>query len=252
VVLEAALGTLNLVVAGCAGLVAAALHSLPVAALGAVAYFALVAWDSMNPEFQARVRKKYAPPGPNIEQLLQARDARVKRFASALLETRSARARAFEDAPQSARSFLEAALGQVPQLEAHAQVLLERLEALRSYLAEGSPAAIRTDLEGLEARRAQTGDAETREQLAAAIEAKQGQVRTLEELERTCERIDSNLTNVVTVLEGVPARLHQLRALDEQNRASYQQDVSGDLARLDAELAAFEETLKPTRLGARA
>ena len=240
-VLEAALGTLNLVVAGCAGLVAAALHSLPVAALGAVAYFALVAWDSMNPEFQARVRKKYAPPGPNIEQLLQARDARVKRFASALLETRSARARAFEDAPQSARSFLEAALGQVPQLEAHAQVLLERLEALRSYLAEGSPA-----------RRAQTGDAETREQLAAAIEAKQGQVRTLEELERTCERIDSNLTNVVTVLEGVPARLHQLRALDEQNRASYQQDVSGDLARLDAELAAFEETLKPTRLGARA
>ena len=43
--------TLHLVVAGTSALIAAALRSWAVAALGAVAYVALVAWDVVSPGF---------------------------------------------------------------------------------------------------------------------------------------------------------------------------------------------------------
>jgi len=253
VVKEAALSTVNLVVAGGATVVAAALQSLPVAALGAAAYVALIAWDSMNPEFQAKARRKaQATQAPDFVPLLNSPDARVKHFAGALLEARASRGRAFDGAPAAAKTFLDGSLAQVPHLETHAQLLLEQLTSLRRYLGETPVNELRQELAELEQRARTARDAEATEQLRAAVEAKKGQLATLDDLGRTCERIDSHLTNIVTVLEGVPAKLHHMRALDESNRAAYSQDVNGDLARLDAELSAFEETLKPIRMGARA
>jgi hypothetical protein len=253
VVKEAALGTVNLVVAGSAGVIAAALQSIPVAALGGAAYAALIAWDAMNPEFQAKVRRKAQnDAGPDFVPMLQSGDEKVKHFAGALLEARSSRQSAFDGAPEAAKSFLDGSLSQVPQLEAHAHLLLEQLAALRRYLAETSTSGLKKELLELERRSSSSTDAEAREQLKSAAEAKLSEVRTVEDLERTGERIEAHLTNIVTVLEGVPAKLHHMRALDESNRAAYSQDVSGDLQRLDAELSAFEETLKPIRMGARA
>ena len=53
---KSALGTVNLVVAGAAAVGAAALHSVPVLALGGVAYAALGAWDLVTPAFWRKAR----------------------------------------------------------------------------------------------------------------------------------------------------------------------------------------------------
>ena len=245
---HAAVNTVNLVVAGLGGVAAAALHSLPVLALGTAAYAALVAWDAMSPEFQKKFRQSRLPPPVELSSLVQLTDPRARVFAESLLDARAQRNRALELAPAGAEGFLSGVLGQVPALEAHARLLIERLAAVRGHLNDSPVKDGQQELEQLKRRPTQAVDTETREQLGAAATAKQSQLATLEDLQRTVERIEAHLTNILTVLEGVPAKLLHVRTLDDANRDAFSSDTRGDLARLDAELSAFEETLKPVGL----
>jgi hypothetical protein len=245
VVLKAATGTLNLTIAGVGGVAAAALHSVPVALLGGAAYLALVAWDAMSPAFQKTVRDTGKPAGVNFAPLLEQGDQRVWAFAAALITAQQRRVEALADTNEGTLRFLEAALAQVPGLEQHAVALLERYGALLGHLDLEPRERLEHEQAELERRAEQTRDPEAREQLRLALEAKRGQLATRAELATTAERIEAHLTNILSVLEGVPAKLVNMRALDDTHRDAYSSDVRGDLARLDAELSAFEETLKP-------
>ncbi len=245
---QAAVNTVNLVVAGTAGVAAATLHSLPVLALGAAAYLAMVAWDAMNPVFQKKVRGQAQEAAVDLSRLLAHGDERARFFAEALMEGRSLRAKAIADVPPAAEQFIFASMSQVPDLEAHAKLLIERLAAVREHLRHSSPADVREELAALQAKAGKATDPEAREQLDAAAHAKQSQLATIEDLQRTAERIEAHLTNILTVLEGVPAKLLHMRTLDDSNRDAFSSDIKGDLARLDAELSAFEEILKPVGL----
>lgn len=245
VVRHAAVNTVNLVVAGVAGVAAATLHSLPVLALGGLAYAAMVAWDSMNPAFQKKVRGDTHAAQVDLSKLLAHSDERARHFAEALVEGRAQRAKALDDVPAAAEQFIAGSMSQVPDLEAHAKLLIDRLVAVRDHLSHSSPADVRDELAALKTRAAQASDPEARDQLNAAASAKQSQLATLEDLQRTAERIEAHLTNILSVLEGVPAKLLHMRTLDDSNRDAFSSDIKGDLARLDAELSAFEETLKP-------
>ncbi len=245
VVAKAATGTLNLVVAGVGGVAAAALHSVPVALLGGAAYLALVAWDAMSPAFQQKVRGAVAVPEVDFTPLLAQANPRVQALASALMTAQRRRLEALVDTSDATQRFLESALAQVPGLERHALVLLERYGALVAHLDLERPDRLERERVELQRRAEQATDGEAREQLRLALEAKRGQLATRAELVTTTERIEAHLTNILSVLEGVPAKLVNMRALDDTQRDAFSSDVRGDLARLDAELAAFEETLKP-------
>ncbi len=245
VVRHAATNTVNLIVAGTAGVAAASLQSIPVLALGAVTYLAMVAWDAMNPEFQKKVRAVDQPSLIDLSALLKQPDERARFFAEALVAGRGLRAKAVADVPASAEQFIAGTMSQVPDLEAHAKLLIERLAAVREHLDDNSPNDVRAALTALQAKAGQARDLEAKEQLTAAAQAKQSQLSTLEDLQRTSERIEAHLTNILTVLEGIPAKLLHMRTLDDSNRDAFSSDIKGDLARLDAELSAFEETLKP-------
>lgn len=245
VVRHAAMNTLNLVVVGTAGVAAAALHSVPVLMLGGAAYAALIAWDAMSPAFQKKVRSSGQREEVELASLVSHPDPRARFFAEALIEERGLRAKALGEVPAAAEEFIEASMAQVPDLEAHAKVLIERLAAVREHLAADSPASVLEAAESLTRKASQVSDDETREQLTQAAQAKRSQLGTLQDLQRTVDRIEAHLTNILTVLEGVPAKLLHMRTLDDSNRDSFGRDIKGDLARLNAELAAFEETLKP-------
>ncbi len=248
IVRRAAVNTVNLVVAGSAAVAAAALHSLPVLALGGAAYAAMVAWDAMNPAFQKKARGEQAAAEVDLSGLRGHADERARFYAEALNEGRAQRAKALADVPPAAEQFIAASMSQVPDLEAHAKLLVDRLVAVRAHLEHSSPDEAREALASLRTRAGQSQDPEARDQLLAAASAKQSQLATLQDLQRTTERIEAHLTNILSVLEGVPAKLLHMRTLDDSNRDAFSSDVKGDLARLDAELSAFEETLKPVGL----
>ena len=199
----------------------------------------------MNPAFQKKVRTADLPPPVELESLLKLSDERGRFFAEALLEARAQRDKAIETVPANATQFIAGSMSQVPDLEGHAKLLIERLAAVHEHLKDSSPQGVRDALTALQRKAGQAKDAEAREQLNAAAAAKQSQLATIEDLQRTAERVEAHLTNILTVLEGVPAKLLHMRTLDDSNRDTLGSDIKGDLARLDAELSAFEETLKP-------
>src|SRR5256885_15786043 len=97
---RAATGWLNLGVAGSSAVVATALHSVPVAAIGLAAYGALVAWDYVGGSGGSRTHEVELPSESSLstEQLKQT----VKQIASA----REERHRVLEGTPLDIRGHL--------------------------------------------------------------------------------------------------------------------------------------------------
>jgi hypothetical protein len=240
-----ALGTLNLVVAGLAALLAASFHSLPLLALGGAAYAALVAWDLANPETWRRAgRLEPEAERPEMPAASSLRDPLLRRAAQALDASREELARVRRESPSSVARYLEVALVSAAQLDDGAVRLVVRGEELYRYLQTQDLEKVRAEIESLEVQAGRTPDETARQQFQAARGSREQQLATLVELASALDRVHANVARIVAAAEGLPARVVHMRALDGQAVDAMSGDVNQELDRLNHEVASFEETLK--------
>lgn len=227
---------MNLVVAGCGAVAAAALQSWPVAALAGVAYLALVAVDALSPAS--------ASDGGDLPDPATLQDPAARRACTALLEARSDLETVMRRSPGSVQRYASMALVAVPELEAHAGQLLTRAEELGIYLASARSEPIRKDVEDLRRQAANASDPAAREQFEQARAAREEQLHTLQELAEARQLLEGHLSRLVATYQSLPSRVVHLRTLDAQAADTLSGNVNQELDRMNHEISAFEQTLK--------
>ncbi len=232
---------------GAAGAVgAAALQSLPVLAIGAIAYSALVAWDLLNPQtWKDAIRGdrmvRVAFPSPD-----SMADAQSRKAAHDLLGAKRELETVLKKNPDQVNRYLDLALGSLSEMEDRAARLLVRLDDISRYLAGVSTETIRTELKFLDEQAQKTADPSARAEFQSAHAAREQQLSTLKDLVDARDRLLANLTRIVATYQSLPARVVHMRALDAQAADVLSGDVNQELDRMNHEIAAFEETLKVT------
>lgn len=207
----------SLLTAGTAGLLAVALHSWPIAALGVATCAALALADGS--------KSKSALPSVS--------DAHTAKALQAI-----AAARTRLDAALATSDAVATMLTPVVDLEARAAKLARRAEEIALHLKGVDFAALRREVDELATRIPATADPTTRASYVAALEARSGHLETLTELLRTKERIAAALLSIAATLDALPAKVVRLRGIDDAAN-----DVTRDLAQMNEEIASFEETL---------
>lgn len=247
VLARSATNTWGLVMAGAGAVAAAATGSWAILALGGAAYAAMVGLDAVNP----RTWKKAAPQGrlpgrTRVELPPPERigDPATREAVAALHVAQTDLARVLAETPADVSSHLSEALAALGELETRAARLVARAEDLARFLAGASIDGVRQELVRLERRIAAAGDQQARGQLESAREAKREHLRAIEDIGLSKERVDANLHQIVAVLSGLPAKLMRMRALDDQAMDDLGGDVGEELDRVNADIRAFEETLR--------
>ena len=207
-----------LLTAGTAALLAVALHSWPIAVLGAATCAALAAADA------AKGSKSKMPSVSDPQT------------ATALRAILTARARL--DEAITVNDAVAAMLAPVSDLEARAAKLARRAEDIASHLKGVDFGALKREIDQLAARIPATADPTTRAACVATLEARQGHLETLMELVSTKERIAATLLSIAATLDALPAKVVRLRGIDDATN-----DVGRELAHLNEEIGSFEETL---------
>jgi hypothetical protein len=251
VVARAATGTLNLAVAGAGAVGTALTGSWLVAAMGGIAYLALVAWDVANPEFWKRVLAR-KPPESILPEAKRFKNPEIAQAMAALHRGRADLARVMLEVPEQVQNYMGLALTSMTELEGHAVRLAERGDEMGSYLASVDPQAIRTAIRRLSEQAERSRDAEARAQFEEARRAKEDQLRTLDELTQAQERVLANLSRIVATVEGLPAKVMKMQVLDARAIDSISGNLNTELDRMNGEIRAFEETLAEIPIGVRA
>lgn len=241
---KATTGVTNLVVAGSAAVGALALQSWPILAVGGVAYVALVAWDLASNDF----RKKSAarPPGsqPDLGDASDYHDEAARTAVAAIHAAKKEIERVLAETPDEVKANLALALTAVPELEHRAATMAGRAEDIARYLATTNPRAVAYDVQVLAQRVAATTDAAARAKYEEARLAREEHMSTLADLARSKEHIGASLLGIAATLEGLPAKIVRMRALDAQTMDQLTGDVKEELDRMNGEIRTFEETLR--------
>jgi hypothetical protein len=239
VVAKAAGGWFNLGVLGAAAVGAAALVSWPIAAIGVVAYGALVASDVSNPEFRRRaLRDRPAVPRPK-----ELEDPELRACAQAFAAARAEVDRVLAGIPERVRRNIASSIGSLEELAGHTATLIARGDELARYLGRIDLPGARAEAERLAAAAAAADDAAERHELELAAAAAADKVRTLDELVTARKRTLANLARVNATLGAMPAKIMRMRTLDDQATDALSGDVGGELDRMNTDLRAFEDTL---------
>jgi hypothetical protein len=215
----------SLLTVGTAALLAVALHSWPIAALGVATCAALAAADV--------ARKKRALPETALPSPSALADPSTASAVRAILAARGHLERAL-----TSTDAVAAMLGPVVDLEARAAKLARRAEDVAAHLKDVDFTALKREIDELATRISKTPDPITRASWVAALEARQGHLETLTELLRTKERIAATLLSIAATLDALPAKVIRLRGIDDASN-----DVRRDLRQMNEEIASFEETL---------
>jgi hypothetical protein len=229
---------LNLGVAGAAAAGAAALHSWPLAALGGVAYAALVAWDVVRggPAKRGPVTPKLRPSrgyqDPGVREAVENLETAQKQLQRVLVET-----------PDDVKSHLSSVLAASEELATRAAGLAERAELLSRYLATENVPLVARDLQDLVDRAARAQDPEVKRNYEAARASREEHLKVLGDLTSARERTIASLLSVALTLEALPAKVVRMRTLDEQAMDRLTGDVQSELERMNGDVRALEETL---------
>jgi hypothetical protein len=238
---RAATGFLNLGVAGAAAVGAAALHSWPLVAVGGATYAALVAWDLV------RGGDKRPPGSPEVRTLRDPGsygDVQIQNTVRALLGAKLEIDRVLAETPDEVKGNLATALVSVDSLLERAAGLADRGEDLARYLLTKDPRVVRQDVDSLRQRVSATADAEAKGQYESALAAREEHLKALEDLRNAHERVLASMLSIASSLEGLPAKIVHMRALDADAMDKLGGDVKGELDRVNDEMKAFEETLR--------
>jgi hypothetical protein len=241
VVARSVTSTLNLVVAGSAAVGAAALHSLPILALGGVAYAALVAWDLASPAFWKKANKPKEEEMPEASELT---DQGLREVVRALEKGREKLDAVLGETPDEVKGHLGGVMSSMSEMEAGATRLVKRAEDLTKYLATTDPVPVRAEIQNLIIRAQTARDGDTRKQYESARTLREDQLRALDDIAAARDRVMANLARMVATMEGLPPKLVRMRALDAQAIDALSGTMNDELERVNDDMKAFEETLK--------
>lgn len=242
VVAKSATSVLNLGVFGAAAAGAVALASWPIAALGGVAYAALVASDVANPEFRRRALRRsstYALPKPKDLTDLALREVVVE-----LAAARADISGALRETPARVQRNLATTIDSIEELEGHAAMLVLRARDLGLYLERVDVAQARLEADKLRRRAAQSSDADASREYELAAAAAAERATALADIAAGRERILANLARIIATLRAVPPKIVRMRTLDDRATDSLTGDFDRELSRLNTDLRAFEQTLE--------
>jgi hypothetical protein len=240
---RAAAGPLNLGVLGGAVIGAVALASWPIAAIGGAAYAALVASDVSSPEFRRRVLsgKRTARALPKPEAVT---DPAVRAAVASIAAARAEIDKVVRGTPERVRRVIGGALASIDELEGHGARLAVRADELSRYLATVDPAEVEPEAGELKARSRAATDPGASHGYQEAAAAAGERLKAVRDIAAARERSLAHLARIGATLKGVPAKLVRLRALDDQASDALTGDVGAELARMNVDLRAFEETLE--------
>lgn len=241
---RALLGPVNMTVAGAAAVGAAVVGSPALALLGAAAYAAMVAWDLSTPAFW---RKVVGSDDAAAFQELEPRkvfDAETRAALERVHAARGAIRAAAAAVDGSAREALAGVMGTLEEIDGRVARLVARSDELSRYLAGIDEGALRAELGQLGERARTDPDEEARQHYAEARAAREEQLKTVGDIVSARARLVANLAQIVATLEGIPPRLIKMRVLDAQAADDVSGDVGRELADVNVELGAFEETLE--------
>jgi hypothetical protein len=241
---KALLAPVNLGVAGAAAVGAAALGSLPLLALGAATYAALVAWDLSSPSFWRKVVGTAPSSAAALPLPHEVFDAETRLALERVQRARAAIAAVVAGSRSPASSPLAGVLPTVDELDHRVGRLVVRSDELSRYLAASDADALRADVEQLAGRARSAPDAEVRRHYEEARVAREDQLRTLGDIAAARERLVANLARIAATLDGIPAKLMKMHALDGEATDDLSGDVGRELGEMNMELKAFEETLE--------
>lgn len=246
---HAAAGPLNLAVLGGAVLAAIVLASWAIAALGGVAYTALVASDVSSAEFRRRVHSgrrarltRWRPARLPAPETLT--DPEVRAAAQRIAIARGSLDQVVKIIPERIGRNVTAALAAIDELERHGAALARRTDELSRYLAGTDAVAALREAESLAARAANTPDPSARASYEAAAHAAHERVTALSDILTARERTLAHLTRIESAIKAVPSKLVRLQALDDQASDALTGEVGAELERMNIDLRAFEQTLE--------
>jgi hypothetical protein len=241
---RAATNMVNLGVAGTAAVAAAALLSWPIAAIGGAAYVALVAWDVANPDFWRKTFGKGAPLTARLPEPKKIEDPALRRSVQAIFDARRNLAEVLRDTADEVRDHLAVAIARVAELEGRAATLVTRGDTLARYLAGVDVAPVRAEIQQLEVRALNARDEDTRQQFTDARRAREEQLKTLEDIAEARDKIAAQLARIVATLDGLPAKVVRMKAMDAEAMDDLSGTVNEELNKMNDELKLFEETLR--------
>lgn len=254
VVRRALVSPVNVLVGGLGGIAGLALSSWPLAALGGLAYLALAAWDLATPAFwkkaldAASSGSAAAADGgadaPALDPLAigdpSLRDAAVL-VRRALDELR----RVLRETPGEAGIAVAELSSSVDELASRASRLVQSGGEIWRHLSREDSAALRREIDRLEARASGAADPATGKQWSEAAQARREHLQVLGDLSAAHDRILASLSRIAASLDGLAAKVVRMGAMDAQAQGDLSGDMNSELGRLNAEVNAFEETLRP-------
>lgn len=244
VLARATTSPVNLGVAGAAAVAAAAIGSWPILALGGAAYAAMVAFDAANPTFWKKTSVAGRSRPANIPRPDKVADPSTRAAVEGLLAARKNFDKVFAEASPEVRGHLESVARTLAELEQRAARLVQRADQLAGFLGHTDREAVAEEVKRLAGRERSVRDAEARKQLAEARAAREDELRTLDELAASKERLDANLLRIVATMAGLASKVVHMRALDDQAVDDLTGDMSAELESMVGEMRTFEETLK--------
>jgi hypothetical protein len=244
VIAKAVAGPVNLAVAGASALGGFFLHSWPIAALGAVAYAALVAWDLVTPDFWNKVSAGEVLPPSRLPNPDEVKDPAVRSTVRELWVARGELARVIAEASPQVRGYVGMIIASLGQLESHAKELVQRADLLGRYLATVSPGVVETEVARLRAESVATDDPQARAQFEQALSSRQEQLKALEDIKDARDRVSGTLSKVVAALQALPAKVVRMQVMDAESLDAVSGDVNRELDTLNNEVSAFEDTLR--------
>ena len=233
--------TTNLVVAGAGGLAAAVTGSLPVLAIGALAYGALVAVDALGSKDRDQPPRLPESRLPDPRQLT---DPAARAAVEAMLAAHRELQTVLDRSPESVQRYSGMALSSVPELEEHASQLAARAGELGGYLDGVRVDSVRKERDELRRKASSSSDEQARAQFEEAAAACDSRLKTLQELAGARERLEGHLSRLVATYQSLPGRIVHLRTLDAQAADSMSGTVNEELDRMNSEMGAFELSLK--------
>jgi len=244
VIARAVAGPVNLAVAGAGVAGSLLLGSWPLAALGGVAYAAMVAWDLVTPEFWNKVSAKELLPASRLPSPDSVDDPAVRSTVRELWIARGELARVIGEASPQVRGYVGMIVSSLGQLESNAAELVSRADLLARYLSTASPSLVETEVARLRAESVATDDAEARRQYEQALASRQEQLKALEDIKDARDRVNGTLSKVVAALQALPAKVVRMQVMDAESMGAVSGDVNKELDTLNNEVSAFEETLR--------
>jgi hypothetical protein len=240
---RAATGMLNLGVLGGAVVGGVALMSWPIAAIGGLAYAALVASDVSNPDFRKRVLFGRETPTrlPKPDGVV---DPAVREVVVAIVAARVEIDAVVKATPERVQRNVRSSLASLDELELHGASLVQRAESLAKYLATADIDAVAAEIASLRKRAAQTHDEGARADYEQAATAAEERKQALLDITTAYERTLANLAKIATTFKGIPSKLVRLRALDDQASDTLTDNVGAELERMNIDLRTFEQTLE--------